>query len=234
MPNHNDDYPNTFAGRLNYLMEEYGDSKNRLVKLLGVSTSTINYYLSGERTPQTEKLILIAKRYHVTTDWLLCMPEAHRSIESDSKRIESIELLSEKAIQFLRNESSEYHLEQYKRALDFMLCNDYSSKFLDSVSDALSYLDDSAKYPNITGGIMDPGDTVPVLTPNYNQSRINKAGYLSILISFYQQAKRNITAAQTYLSKMFEAQEENIKQSLKRQVEDTSQAQNNNNQNTED
>lgn len=212
----NEVIPATFGGRLRYLMEEYGDSKNRLMKLLGVSKTALTYYLNDNHLPQAEKLILIADRYNVTTDWLLCRNGALRSLNSDPTSVDSMSILSEKAINLLRYESTEYETEKRIQALDFIMCNEYSSKFLDSVSDALSYLDDSAKYPNITGGIMDPGDEVPVLTPNYNQSRINKAGYLSILISFYQQAKRNITAAQTYLSKMFEAQEESIKQSLKR------------------
>ena len=67
-----------FPSTLRYLMEvEYKnkhgkkDSQEALAKEIGVQRQTISGYLSGLSSPDWEKIVKIAKRYGVSTDFLL-------------------------------------------------------------------------------------------------------------------------------------------------------------------
>lgn len=67
-----------FPSTLRYLMEDeyknkHGkkDSQEALAKEIGVQRQTISGYLSGSSSPDWEKIVKIAKRYGVSTDFLL-------------------------------------------------------------------------------------------------------------------------------------------------------------------
>ncbi len=133
-----------FAYRLNLLMKENGDTASSLQSLLGVSRSTISHYLQGSDTPQMKNIILLAKHYKVTTDWLLGMPGSVRSHSQDINTIASTYLLSEKSSEFLKGDGEdEYCTIQRRKALDFLTSSKYSGKFFDAIASGIEYLEEA-------------------------------------------------------------------------------------------
>lgn len=95
-----------FPSTLRYLMEEeyknkHGkkDSQEALAKEIGVQRQTISGYLCGSSSPDWEKIVKIAKRYGVSTDFLLGV--------SGDKRIDHIAVdelgLPQQAVENLRS-----------------------------------------------------------------------------------------------------------------------------------
>jgi transcriptional regulator with XRE-family HTH domain len=62
---------NDFAKKLTDLMKEHGISQNQLAKILSVKQQTISRYMKGEREPEIDTIIKIAKFFEVSTDYLL-------------------------------------------------------------------------------------------------------------------------------------------------------------------
>ncbi len=57
--------------RLNEVLAQKDIKQKELAEHIGVTANTVSYYLSGERCPDIEKLIEIAKYLNVSTDYLL-------------------------------------------------------------------------------------------------------------------------------------------------------------------
>lgn len=62
---------NRFAPQLKELREEKGLTQSELAKELGFTQSAIAKWENGERNPSLDVLILIAKYFDVSTDYLL-------------------------------------------------------------------------------------------------------------------------------------------------------------------
>ncbi len=60
-----------FAKRLKYLRLKNNISQKELAKLLNVGVSTISNYETGRNEPSYEKLIILAKYFNVSIDYLL-------------------------------------------------------------------------------------------------------------------------------------------------------------------
>lgn len=60
-----------FSKRLKEIREESGLSQSKLAKELGFSQSTITKWETGERSPNLEVLVQIAKYFKASTDYLL-------------------------------------------------------------------------------------------------------------------------------------------------------------------
>lgn len=56
---------------LNELLAERGILQKELAEHIGVTANTVSYYLSGDRCPDIDKIIEIAKYLNVSTDYLL-------------------------------------------------------------------------------------------------------------------------------------------------------------------
>ena len=61
---------NKFAERLKELREEKNMSELQLAKVLGVSSTTINRWERGLRAPNLDSLILLARFFDVSIDYL--------------------------------------------------------------------------------------------------------------------------------------------------------------------
>jgi len=61
----------SFAKNLTSLMKENGTSQSQLAKVLNVKQQTISRYINGEREPDIDTILLIAKFFEVSTDYLL-------------------------------------------------------------------------------------------------------------------------------------------------------------------
>ncbi|MCI8458343.1 MAG: helix-turn-helix transcriptional regulator [Clostridia bacterium] len=57
--------------RLKELREEKGISQDYLAKQTGLSQSSIAYWERGERVPSAQAIIILAKYFEVSTDYLL-------------------------------------------------------------------------------------------------------------------------------------------------------------------
>lgn len=60
-----------FSRRLKYLRIKNNKSQKELAKLLSVGVSTISNYETGRNEPSYEKLIILAKYFNVSIDYLL-------------------------------------------------------------------------------------------------------------------------------------------------------------------
>ncbi len=60
-----------FIERLKELRQEKGLSQAQLAKATGISTGAIGFWETGERVPNAQSVIVLAKFFGVTTDYLL-------------------------------------------------------------------------------------------------------------------------------------------------------------------
>ncbi len=60
-----------FIERLKELRQEKGLSQAQLAKATGISTGAIGFWETGERVPNAQAVIVLAKFFGVTTDYLL-------------------------------------------------------------------------------------------------------------------------------------------------------------------
>lgn len=87
--------------RLNEVLAQKGIMQKELAEHIGVTANTVSYYLSGERCPDIEKLIEIAKYLNITTDYLLGISDV-KSIDTELKAVCEYTGLSEEAINNIR------------------------------------------------------------------------------------------------------------------------------------
>lgn len=62
---------NKFSIRLNLLLQENGISKYQLAKDSGISKSVLSDYCNGKVQPTAEVIVIIAKYFDVSADYLL-------------------------------------------------------------------------------------------------------------------------------------------------------------------
>lgn len=62
---------NKFSIRLNRLLQENGISKYQLAKDSGISKSVLSDYCNGKVQPTAEVIVIIAKYFDVSADYLL-------------------------------------------------------------------------------------------------------------------------------------------------------------------
>lgn len=105
-----------FAKNLRYLLDKNNETHQQLADALGKQRQTISLYVNGNINPDIYTLITIAKRYNVSIDWLLGMPNSAMKIDNDKNTVMKYLCVSEKAIDTLRNVCLEH-----SRAVDLLL-----------------------------------------------------------------------------------------------------------------
>lgn len=93
----------TIANRLIVLRQKYNFSQSDIARQIGVTPALISAYENQERKPSLDKLIALADIFHVSTDYIL-----GRSLKTDDSVIISIEGLSDKQIEIIRDLISEF------------------------------------------------------------------------------------------------------------------------------
>lgn len=88
----------SIAQRLILLREKYNFSQSDIARQIGVTPALISAYENQERKPSLDKLIALADIFHVSTDYIL-----GRSVKTDSSVMISIEGLSNKQIEIIRD-----------------------------------------------------------------------------------------------------------------------------------
>ena len=66
---------NTFGSKLKFLREEKGLTQTQLAKLVYIDKSTIAKYENNNIQPSTHMVIVMAKFFNVSTDYLLGLEE---------------------------------------------------------------------------------------------------------------------------------------------------------------
>lgn len=72
---------------INYIINAHDLSNVKLSKILGLSTSTIDGYRRGIKTPKFEILAFIQNRYKISLDWIV---DGHAGQFTDDRRAESL------------------------------------------------------------------------------------------------------------------------------------------------
>ena len=60
-----------FMERLKYLRQEQNLTQEQLAEKTGLTKSAISAWERGFRTPNAEAVVILARYFHVTTDYLL-------------------------------------------------------------------------------------------------------------------------------------------------------------------
>ena len=90
----------TVAARLAAARKENNYTQEEIADLLKCSRATITNYENGRRSPDYESLVILAKKYNVTTDYLLGVTGAETT-DKDIRYICDYTGLSEKAVEKL-------------------------------------------------------------------------------------------------------------------------------------
>ena len=98
------DTVNTFSERLKMLRTKAGMTQKQLAARLGVSTSQVSYYETAERSPSPERVVDLARIFHVTADYLLGLQKHENTLDISDLDEESCRMLIQLA-QLLRDKS---------------------------------------------------------------------------------------------------------------------------------
>lgn len=128
--------------RINELLAENEIMQKELAEHIGVTANTVSYYLSGERCPDIEKLIEIAKYFGVTSDYLLGISDV-KTINTDLRGVCEYTRLSETAVEVLH-----YNLGQQ---FQFTSSDDYSGVLAETVS---LMIEDYYETPGTTDSLL--------------------------------------------------------------------------------
>lgn len=126
-----------FARRLCVCLDSNGLNESDLVRKTGIGKASINAYIKGEQMASIDKLVIIAKKLNVSTDYLLGLTK-YPTVKEDYKKVQKITGLSEKAIDILKSQLN-YHSEAIKN-------NEAHTIFKDGI-DTISFLiENEEKY----------------------------------------------------------------------------------------
>lgn len=89
-----------FTRRFRALVDSVG-GVTKTSEITGLSRPTINFYYNGQRTPEADKLRMLSKTLHVSSDYLLGLSD-YQSTEKSQTTVEQIGF-SEKAVENLLN-----------------------------------------------------------------------------------------------------------------------------------
>lgn len=119
------------AERLNILNSQNYVKQSDISTELGISATMYNKYRRGKAVPKGETLILIAKHFGVTTDYLLGLSDT-QSVKEDIKIACKVTGLSGNTIQRFIDLKP-----QYSKAIDTFFDNQYSHNILTAIKTAV-------------------------------------------------------------------------------------------------
>ena len=105
-----------FCKILKSLIEERNLTQKRLAEELHIAVSTLGGYVQGTSEPDFEMLIMFAKYFSVSTDFLLGLPF---SAETDSSKEENLLRI----FRMLTEEQQDIYIEQGKAFLKYQKHN---------------------------------------------------------------------------------------------------------------
>lgn len=90
-----------FAYNLCVCLDKENENESDLARKTGIGKASINAYIKAEQIPNIDKLIIIAKHFDVSTDYLLGFTNLP-SLNEDFKIVHKLTGLSEKSIELLK------------------------------------------------------------------------------------------------------------------------------------
>lgn len=149
-----------FPQRLSFLLTESGHTQEDLAKVLSKKRQSVSQYCNGAE-PDFDTLVLIAKYFDVSTDWLLGVPNAPMKIDATKAAIMKYYGLSEKAADNVQN----CYINETENALKLILGLDSFCEVVDRLHEALSL---SVFSSNMTDEyILTPTKEKPKGIPDY-------------------------------------------------------------------
>lgn len=79
--------------KLKTLRQQAGLTQRQLGERIGATKATISYYELSERTPSPEMLVKLAGVFHVSTDYLLGVETAGRTLDVSGLSEEEVQLI---------------------------------------------------------------------------------------------------------------------------------------------
>lgn len=79
--------------KLKTLRQQAGMTQRQLGERIGTTKATISYYELSERTPSPEMLVKLASVFHVSTDFLLGIETAERTLDVSGLSEENVQLI---------------------------------------------------------------------------------------------------------------------------------------------
>lgn len=126
-----------FAYNLCVCLDKNNENESDLASKTGIGKASINAYIKAEQIPNIDKLIIIAKHFKVSTDYLLGFTDLP-SINEDYQNVHNLTGLSEDAITILKE-----HLENHKDAVK----NEKQQSVFSDIIDTINYLiENEPKY----------------------------------------------------------------------------------------
>ncbi len=86
---------NIFANRFSELRKEKNITQTELAEKLGTTQTTLSGYENGSRMPSVEFLILVSKKFNVSTDWLLGLSNEKKITNSFKTYADALKTLLE-------------------------------------------------------------------------------------------------------------------------------------------
>lgn len=142
-------YESGFVGRIKQLWTESGMSVAKFADHCGVSRSSMQYYLDGERNPDSVRIKKICDACSVSADWLLGLSDI-RSLSVDAQIAVKYSRLPENMIERIRVSYNENQINALADLVDDEmfphLLDDYSFFLM-----LLSSIEDYEQFNDING-----------------------------------------------------------------------------------
>lgn len=130
---------NTFAKRLYDLRIEKGLKREDIAKVLNCSVSAVGNYEKGNRTPDFDSLIVLAKFFNTSTDYLLGSSDVYTNDKDIQFICEYIGLSENNVILLNSLMSKDYESDLNKHYLNIINYFLNSPKFFDSLYEIKQY-----------------------------------------------------------------------------------------------
>lgn len=128
----NNNTKKTIGNRINTLLAEQRKTQKALADELGVKPNVISYFCKGERTPNTEQIVKIAKYFNVSADYLLGL-SGNKALDEKLQFVCNYTGLHENAINRIsdmKNYCMDYDGTQVRGIKAFEVLNEYLSGFI--------------------------------------------------------------------------------------------------------
>lgn len=179
--------------RLNEVLAQKNIMQKELAKHIGVTDNTVSYYLSGERCPDIEKLIEIAKFLNVSTDYLLGASNV-KTTDTELKSICEYTGLSETAVNRLHWITNRINGKEITEIISSLIAPDSDIKMINDllyITGALRrYGDEYFKLIDKMSSLYDTIKDLPIeefekeISTVSQEEKSNNHNYIDVLLMF--------------------------------------------------
>ena len=143
-------YNSVFPTRLRNLLEDRGTTITALAKELKISRQAASQYVDGSAQPNIDRLVMIARFFDVSSDYLLGLSE-YKQHRSEAYTAENMGILEEAAKQLVKDKENSYGISG--ALLSVLAKSPFFGGFASAVSDYFSAVAYSKKWSNTISSI---------------------------------------------------------------------------------